>query len=135
MDVISSFTTKCDICNCDVDDGHLLCHYICRHPELWITIYATTVNPLTVINEEIYNISVYELDSSQENDINIEDISIENDKTSLSIDDPCPICLEYLIDQERVCKMNVCNHNYCKPCIERWVEENDDCPMCKRTLF
>lgn len=125
---------ECEVCNANIEEGNLMCHYICRHPELWFTIFAT-IQPLTIVNDNGFDISVYELEYSHDDDICIDDIATENDKRTLLNDDICPICLEGLIEQETVYKMNVCNHNYCKCCIQRWIEDNKDCPMCKRELW
>ena len=38
----------------------------------------------------------------------------------------CPICLEFV----KNIHITKCNHNFCGPCIKRWMETNESCPMC-----
>ena len=54
--------------------------------------------------------------------------------TSVSVNetnDPCPICLESMIDSLYSRKLNACSHTYCGPCIEKWFETHKQCPVCK----
>jgi hypothetical protein len=43
----------------------------------------------------------------------------------------CPICLENILSALYVRKINKCRHEYCGPCIEKWLKENKTCPICK----
>ncbi|GIX81291.1 hypothetical protein CDAR_12831 [Caerostris darwini] len=43
----------------------------------------------------------------------------------------CPICLQPMWNP----KKTVCNHQFHKSCIRRWMETgNDTCPMCRNNL-
>ena len=49
-----------------------------------------------------------------------------------TVEDGCPIC----IDGEEVgtrMKMLQCGHAFCHVCIQRWLHENNSCPVCRRT--
>jgi len=50
------------------------------------------------------------------------------DKT-LNIIDKCTICLEniYEIDLLKI----KCNHNFHKKCLDIWLEQNNNCPLCR----
>lgn len=39
----------------------------------------------------------------------------------------CPICSEEINEYVET----PCNHKFCKPCIERWIETNSICPCCR----
>lgn len=48
----------------------------------------------------------------------------------------CPICLADGKELKSsgvtgVRKIKVCRHAFCKPCIDKWFEENKTCPLCK----
>ena len=59
---------------------------------------------------------------------------IIDDEVSSSTDsgddlvDKCPICLHTFRDQE-VGTPNVCEHNYCAPCIDEWSRNVQTCPI------
>jgi len=42
----------------------------------------------------------------------------------------CPICLEEINELETT----TCNHNFCKSCINKWLEEHNNCPLCRCNL-
>lgn len=139
----SQQTIECDICNLNIERHHFMCHFICRHPQLLFTLYTTAnQEPLTIIDDEEYDISYeiaefdyLELSELLPYDVDITVISSENDKTLLESDDVCPICLDILMEKDNVRQMNVCKHNYCKGCIEKWVYDNKNCPMCKQDMW
>lgn len=51
-------------------------------------------------------------------------------------DEVCPICQESLSSEElkNQCVKTLCNHNYCMPCISKWLAENKKCPICQTDL-
>ena len=58
-------------------------------------------------------------------------------KIQFTENDDCPIChLEYTKNDD-IRKLNVCNHNYHRKCIETWIEEykHDTCPMCRKHIW
>jgi len=44
----------------------------------------------------------------------------------------CSICLECLNPETKT--TTLCNHNFCKPCIDRWRRFNSTCPNCRASL-
>ncbi len=42
----------------------------------------------------------------------------------------CPICLTE-IENKHITK---CNHSFCKCCIDTWLEEHNNCPICRGIL-
>ena len=51
----------------------------------------------------------------------------------------CPICYEKLDEINNDNKDNsavelLCKHKFCKNCIKKWLEKNDECPICKSNL-
>jgi len=46
--------------------------------------------------------------------------------------EPCAICLEPVPTAPRALP---CRHVFCRGCITRWLERNQDCPLCKKPAF
>lgn len=43
----------------------------------------------------------------------------------------CPICLnEEIVDKHTT----ICNHDFCKICIDTWLEKKNTCPCCRAKL-
>ena len=59
---------------------------------------------------------------------NIEN-AIYNDKDKM-IDLECAICLNILNDPKSCCSKPVC-HSFCKMCIDKYLVEHNNCPVCK----
>ena len=45
----------------------------------------------------------------------------------------CPICLNDELIQK--CIKTDCNHIFCEECINKWIQKNVTCPMCRKTIF
>ncbi|KAF8697844.1 hypothetical protein HU200_035334 [Digitaria exilis] len=43
----------------------------------------------------------------------------------------CPICLEPFADDEGVRVVPACSHLYHAPCIDRWLDMRNSCPVCR----
>jgi hypothetical protein len=63
--------------------------------------------------------------------------SIENNdddiNTNNNIDDnvfECPICFNIIINSNDI-KKTICNHSFCKKCLNHWLENNSCCPLCR----
>jgi len=54
-----------------------------------------------------------------------ETIEIDNEQ-----DCSCSICIT---DKIANCQTN-CGHNFCKSCIEKWMENKNSCPMCRNKI-
>ena len=50
------------------------------------------------------------------------------------INDKCTICLDNFRDSDEIRKIK-CRHLFHKMCIERWLENGNDCPLCKTKLI
>ncbi|WP_083232879.1 ankyrin repeat domain-containing protein [Endozoicomonas atrinae] len=48
--------------------------------------------------------------------------------------DDCCICLDG-ISGSRSVSISICDHRYHSSCIEQWLKESSDCPMCRRAVF
>lgn len=42
----------------------------------------------------------------------------------------CPICYE---NYENPCK-TICNHVYCRDCIQTWAQQHQHCPLCREQM-
>lgn len=46
----------------------------------------------------------------------------------------CVICME-MVRTDHMAKLNNCSHQFCGPCILKWVEDSENkCPACKATI-
>jgi hypothetical protein len=43
----------------------------------------------------------------------------------------CPVCLEPFADDDGVRVIPACGHLYHTPCIDRWLDEHNTCPVCR----
>lgn len=142
----------CYLCNENVLTDEYLYHLMQYHPITLSVMYSLYFPDIetneivpTLLNTALDSIidrmdygSLQELcDMIGYHKVGIQDIttvSTIKDKTDLSEDDTCPICMDILHEKETIYTMNVCSHSYCKECIEKWVSENKTCPICKTDL-
>ena len=47
-------------------------------------------------------------------------------------DDECVICFEKFNKKDNIILR--CDHQYHRTCLKRWVKEQDNCPLCRKTL-
>ena len=55
--------------------------------------------------------------------------SIETDE------EKCPICETPYLSDTIIRKINKCNHFCCISCLDKWLEQNDNCPHCKQEIM
>jgi hypothetical protein len=75
----------------------------------------------------------------------IEDVSIESltankenyeERLETSFKDACPVCLEDYIEGDDVAwSRGKCSHVFHLGCIQDWLMESDECPMCRVNFF
>jgi hypothetical protein len=55
-----------------------------------------------------------------------------HDRSSIAIDEVCPVCLCSLRDVDDVVRIRACGHLYCGTCISRWIYEyrSSKCALC-----
>jgi hypothetical protein len=62
---------------------------------------------------------------------NLNDFLIKKREEKPPPPDNCTICLkEILSDSKRL----ICNHNYHKNCINKWLTSNNTCPICRKEI-
>lgn len=142
----------CDLCNENILVDSYLYHLMQYHPMTMAVMYSLYFPELAaeeifpfLLNTALDSIvdhmdygSLQELcDTIGYHKVGISDIksvSSVKDKKAIHKEDTCPICMDLLDEKETVYVMNVCNHSYCKECIETWLSENKTCPVCKKEL-
>lgn len=50
------------------------------------------------------------------------------------INDTCAICLEKFTNNDLISDIR-CKHAFHKKCINTWIKEKNNCPLCKRDLI
>ena len=48
-------------------------------------------------------------------------------------EETCSVCLEDFKDGDTIKKLN-CNHIFHKDCLEPWLNENNNCPLCRQNI-
>ncbi|GJN20043.1 hypothetical protein PR202_gb07366 [Eleusine coracana subsp. coracana] len=48
-----------------------------------------------------------------------------------ALSEDCPVCLEPFADDDGVRVVPACGHLYHTPCIDRWLDEHNSCPVCR----
>ena len=77
-----------------------------------------------------YNIDKYKYFNSISNNYYNRDNVIQNDYI---LDLLCPICYN-IVKNPKFCSSNKNSHPFCKECIDKYLEENDKCPICKNNF-
>ena len=80
---------------------------------LWISIQS-----LIIVLQNVFNLTLIKLDI--------------NKKISDDVD--CPICYEKIMHLENNYYITPCNHVFHEDCLERWMNEQMTCPMCRANL-
>ena len=44
--------------------------------------------------------------------------------------DICSICQDKIKQQQTL----ICNHTFCKNCIQKWLVKNKNCPICRHEI-
>ena len=73
------------------------------------------------INKNKFIILVKDDDYNPDNLINKEN----------KIDLKCPICLN-ILNNPKSCSSNKTSHSFCKKCIDKYLKDNNNCPICKK---
>ena len=83
-----------------------------------------------------YLLNKYQIDKNKYKDFNTNiyfynrDNVIQNDNI---LDLLCPICYNILKDP-KFCSSNKNSHYFCKECIDKYLEQNNNCPICKNNF-
>tara|TARA_B110000208_G_C11771430_1_gene430424 strand:+ start:1213 stop:1497 length:285 start_codon:yes stop_codon:yes gene_type:complete len=56
-------------------------------------------------------------------------VNISNETIKLNENYECAICLENIREYENIYKLS-CRHKYHIDCLNRWVKEKSNCPLC-----
>ncbi len=145
----------CPCCETDVPSLHFLHHCLYQHPQffaVWATYNMPTMLP-SVLFDEPYTYTYNHLDDIDgEEDLSYEYLSALCDEIGYhkvgcsNVDevapvietvkscDRCTICLEDIQEETPVRKIHVCQHTFCKECLESWLKENKTCPICIRRV-
>ncbi|XP_010553289.1 PREDICTED: LOW QUALITY PROTEIN: RING-H2 finger protein ATL33 [Tarenaya hassleriana] len=53
---------------------------------------------------------------------------------SKEIGNECPVCLSVFADGEEVRQLSTCKHAFHASCIEMWLADHSNCPICRATV-
>jgi len=57
--------------------------------------------------------------------------TIQYKKIKSNSNSSCSICLDYYMDNDKIRVLSKCKHIYHKNCIDKWVQKNNTCPICR----
>jgi len=151
-------TVECSICGESVQLHRILSHMTLYHPTFLITMASLSMPTLSddevaswlytnfmmenidnIVNEE----DTYEYYSDLCDRIGNHYVGVDRENMDnvapatildTGSDEKCPICLENIVENLYARKINICNHKYCGPCIETWLEKHKTCPVCKKDI-
>lgn len=46
----------------------------------------------------------------------------------------CPVCLSAFMDGEEVKQLSACKHSFHSTCIDLWLSNHSNCPICRATV-
>lgn len=128
------------MCSMEVDESDIQQHLMVYHPLFTAILQALYLPEDThpFVNEDESYEELVELCESMGNvSIGVTDI---DDVTSVIIkdargEDACPICLQTMPDEcEYIRRIHQCRHEFCGFCIEKWLKDHKQCPVCKCDL-
>ena len=79
----------------------------------------------------------FEIGSTLQSQQGLSKSQIEEKSTKILITETtdCYICLDSLLTNSCMRKINACEHKFCIDCIDEWLKNNKSCPICKRILI
>lgn len=142
---------ECPYCHTMFAPIDMILHLRDNHPltlSLWIASSISTSGIADTV-AMLLNGSVYDEDTDTEpelsyeywlhieehignHEVGVADINqcapliVDADKES-----QCPICFDDLNNHHHIRKITKCNHEYCAPCIEKWLSFKKVCPICR----
>ncbi|KAI4356456.1 hypothetical protein L6164_000478 [Bauhinia variegata] len=69
-----------------------------------------------------------------ESDVSVSDLKYQKDTHVKEIGSECPVCLSVFADGEEVRQLSACKHSFHASCIDLWLENNSNCPICRAAV-
>lgn len=146
-------TIPCELCMRNVPFNDYIDHVeLCRHRSSVLNLLNPLLNTFlqsnNIIDDDVTHIASIEdlVDEYQMNSIiaemignvhhgvnDIDDAITDVNVSDIEKDSKCSICLDSFDTQQQQQQQIVktkCNHLFCKPCITKWFQENNKCPLC-----
>lgn len=64
----------------------------------------------------------------------VSDLKYQKDAHVKEIGSECPVCLSVFGDGEEVRQLSVCKHSFHAACIDMWLSNHSNCPICRATI-
>ncbi|KAF4374548.1 hypothetical protein G4B88_004800 [Cannabis sativa] len=95
------------------------------HEEL-LMVYSPGIETRGLDESVIRSIPVFHFKKTQ--------LSGENEEQEKQISDHCAVCLSEFNDEEKLRIIPNCNHIFHIDCIDVWLQNNANCPLCRRSI-
>ncbi|KAI4354456.1 hypothetical protein L6164_003316 [Bauhinia variegata] len=71
---------------------------------------------------------------SREADVTVSDLKYQKDAHVKELGSECPVCLSVFTDGEEVRQLSACKHSFHATCIDLWLDNHSNCPICRATV-
>ncbi|XP_045792941.1 RING-H2 finger protein ATL33-like [Trifolium pratense] len=61
-------------------------------------------------------------------------VKYQKETHATKIGGECPVCLSVFSDGEEIRQLSVCKHSFHTSCIDLWLSNNSNCPICRATV-
>ncbi|XP_028783551.1 RING-H2 finger protein ATL33-like [Neltuma alba] len=92
-----------------------------RHPD------ETSGGPPSVVSEPVSH------DGGEAAAV-VSDVKYQKDAHVKEIGSECPVCLSVFSEGEEVRQLSVCKHSFHASCIDMWLSNHSNCPICRATV-
>lgn len=75
--------------------------------------------------------SQHEVENSGSVAGDVTDVKYQKDAHVKEIGGECPVCLSAFADGEEVRQLSVCKHSFHASCIDMWLSNHSNCPICR----
>ncbi|XP_061352906.1 RING-H2 finger protein ATL33-like [Gastrolobium bilobum] len=64
----------------------------------------------------------------------VADLKYQKETHAKEIGGECPVCLAAFADGEEVRQLSACKHSFHASCIDMWLSNHSNCPICRATI-
>ena len=93
--------------------------------------YSSQIGIISYLETKTHKLKVFDKDYLLNTKIKVDTDTKEMLVKTKTLDEPCPICYEENVDN---ISQTECGHKFCSSCIKLWLQNNNQCPMCRFTI-
>ncbi|XP_073222561.1 RING-H2 finger protein ATL33-like [Cicer arietinum] len=66
--------------------------------------------------------------------VEVAGVKYQKETHAREIGGECPVCLSVFADGEEIRQLSVCKHSFHVSCIDLWLSNHSNCPICRATI-